>query len=66
MLEKFKGPLLALLAGAVYPLGFAPFGWWPVTLISVAIIFSLWSKADLKKALLLALLYGSGVYGVGV
>lgn len=58
--------LIALIAGAVYPLGFAPFGWWPLTVLSVALIFNLWTRANLKQALWLAIAYGCGVYGVGV
>ena len=32
---------LALLLGAGFPLGFAPYGWWPLSLLSAAGLFVL-------------------------
>lgn len=57
---------LSLAAGAIYPLGFAPFGWWPLALISVAIVFSQWHKLEMGDALWSSLFYGLAVYAVGV
>ena len=66
MKAGFKTPTLSFFAGAIYPLGFAPFPWWPITILSVAIIFHLWTRADRATALWSAGFYGMGVYGVGV
>ena len=60
-------PPLALAAGAALPLGFAPFGAWPVALASVGGLFLLLRGASTgRRALLLGWLYGVGKYGVGV
>jgi len=62
-----KTYLLSLLAGAIYPLGFAPFGYWPFAVLSVAIIFSVWSRSERRStALWSALYYGLALYCVGV
>jgi len=54
------------MAGAVYPLGFAPFGYWPLPILSVALIFWIWIRSDRRMVLWSALLYGLSLYGVGV
>lgn len=58
--------LLSLLAGAIYPLGFAPFGWWPLSILSVALMFGIWYRSDRRRAVWSALLYGMSLYSVGV
>jgi len=58
--------LISLLAGAIYPLGFAPFGWWPLAIFSVAVIFTVWCVSDRRTAVWSALIYGMSLYGVGV
>lgn len=58
--------LLSVIAGAVYPLGFAPFGYWLLPILSVALIFQVWSVSDQRTVLWSALLYGLSLYGVGV
>jgi len=66
MLSKSKILVLSVLAGALYPFGFAPFSWWPLSVVSVAIIFYLWNRASRGTALWSAGFYGMSVYGVGV
>ena len=46
----------ALLAGLLTGLGFAPWSWWPCTLIGVAafVVLLLWQAGDVKLALLTA------------
>ena len=56
---------LALIAGAALPLGLAPFNWWPLSLISVAVLFRLLDTARPRRAALLGWLYGVSKYGVG-
>lgn len=56
----------ALLAGALLPLAFAPFDWWPLALISPALLFGLWYGASPGRAARLGFLYGLGLFGVGV
>ncbi len=66
MKHNLQFVLVSIVAGAIYPFGFAPFAWWPLTLVSVAIMFSLWAKLNRRDALWSALIYGLVVYGVGV
>ena len=63
---KVKSALfLALIAGAIYPLGFAPFGYFSVALLSALGLFLLLVRAPLL-APLSALAYGFGKYLVGI
>jgi apolipoprotein N-acyltransferase len=55
---------LALLLGAAFPLGFAPLGWWPVSLLSAAGLFLVLNNAR-RQWLLLAWSYGVGKYLTG-
>ena len=57
--------LLAIGAGAIYPLAFAPFHWFPLLLVSVALFWWLLNRAS-SHWVLLAWTYGLGKYGVGI
>ena len=56
---EWRNGLLALLLGAVFPLGFAPLGWWPVRLLSAAGLFLILNSAQG------GLLRGAWFYGLG-
>ena len=58
-------PLLALVAGACYPLAFAPFHLYPLLFLSVAALFWLVCRHP-KRGASLAWCYGVGKYAVGV
>ena len=56
----------ALFAGAIYPLSFAPFGWWLIALVSAALLYSAIKNAVTgRRAFLWAWLFGVGKYAVG-
>ena len=58
--------LFSLLAGSIYPLGFAPFNIWPLSLISV-ILFLHFLESHIKENLfLIGLFYGVGLFSVGI
>ncbi len=57
--------LLALAAGAAYPLGFAPFAWRPVPVFALAVLFWLWAGSGPRRAAGLGLFFGLGLFGVG-
>ena len=60
-------PLLAALAaGALLPLAFAPFGCWPLAILSPALLMWLWTGAAPRRAALLGFCFGVGYFGVGV
>jgi len=52
---------LALLLGAGFPLGFAPYGWWPLSLLAAAGIFLLLHLSQQRLGLL-AWIFGVGKY----
>ena len=64
--------LLVLIAGLLTPLGFAPFDFWPVPIISLAVLlFSLdYQPASCpispRRALFRGLLFGLGLFSTGI
>ena len=58
--------LLALVFGIIFPLGFAPFNIWPLTIFSLSGLLYLLNKEDLNRPFLTCLLYGLGLWGLGV
>lgn len=60
-----KGHFLSLLAGGFFALGFAPIGFWPSTLLSVALFIFVLNDQTPRSAAIRGWLYGLGLYGVG-
>lgn len=59
--------LYAFLAGATAVLGFAPFGIFPLPVLSLAVLFWQWSKAERpSQAAWLGFAFGMGLFCVGV
>lgn len=58
--------LVALVAGAAFPLSLAPIDWWLSAIISMAVLSWLLRDVSLRAGLCLFYLYGVGFYGVGV
>ena len=54
--------LLALCAGALLPLAFAPFNLWPLAIVSPALQMWLWSGVAPRRAALLGYCYGAGTF----
>jgi apolipoprotein N-acyltransferase len=64
---NLKAPLLALTAGALTVLGFAPFGLWPLQIALLALLFWLVLRAPtVRRAALLGWLYGFACSACGV
>jgi len=61
-----KNYLIALFSGLLFPLGFAPFDIWPLTILSLSLILYLTGKTSLKQAFLVGWIYGIGLWGLGV
>jgi len=66
MMRYLPNNLVVLLAGGLLPLSFAPFHYYPVAVISLALLFACWSTASAKQAALQGFLFGFGLFGVGV
>lgn len=64
ILLRFPG-VLALLAGALTTLAFAPFDLWPLALLGPGLLFWLWLE-ERASGFRLGLLYGLGLMGTGV
>ena len=57
--------LLALGAGAVLTLAFAPYGLWPLAAVCPAVLMWLWQGAPAREAAWLGLLFNAGTFGAG-
>ncbi len=69
--RRLYAVLLALLAGALQPLAFAPFHFFPLAVLCPALLFWLWQPLPAhakgaRRAFLLGYVYGLGLFGVGV
>ena len=63
----FVSLLIALVAGAAAVLAFAPFGWWPVGILSLAVAFGLVLRAkSVRDSALIGWAYGFGWCVCGV
>lgn len=64
---KKSSYLTALLLGAFAVIGYAPFYFYPASILALAGLFYLWQKADtLKQSFLLGYSFGLGLFGAGV
>jgi len=66
MPAHYRAGLIALGAGAMLPLAFAPFYFFPLALLSPAILFTLWHDRGARLSAWLGFAYGFGAFGVGV
>ncbi len=62
----WRGHLLALLAGAILPLAYAPFDFIFLAVLAPALLFALWLQVSPRQALVRGYLFGVGMFGVGV
>lgn len=56
---------LAILFGALVPLAFAPFAWWPVAIISLLALFGCWQGVTPRQAFKLGWLWGFASFATG-
>lgn len=62
----WSGHIIVLIAGALLPLSFSPFHYYPVAILSLAILFLSWNNITSKQAALRGFLFGVGMFGVGI
>jgi len=60
------GHVIALIAGALLPLSFSPFHYYPIAVLSLALLFVSWDNITPRLALLRGFLFGLGMFGVGI
>ena len=58
--------LLMLVAGALTPLAFAPFGYWPLAILSLVLLLWGWDGATPLQAARRGGLFGLGLFGIGI
>ena len=58
--------LIAIVAGAVMPLAFAPFGFFPIAIISLTVLFYLCLDQSPARSFKIGLAYGLAYFGVGI
>lgn len=58
--------VVAVIAGMVLVAAFSPLDWWPVALISPAILIFLWLDASRRESFWIGYAFGAGFFGVGV
>ncbi|MDT8309993.1 MAG: apolipoprotein N-acyltransferase [Methylophaga sp.] len=67
--KGWRGPAgswLVLLGGALLPLAFAPFYWYPLAIVSLILLFASWRDVTANQAFKRGWLFGLGMFGVGV
>ncbi|MDN2481775.1 apolipoprotein N-acyltransferase [Vibrio agarivorans] len=64
--NKFALSLLAIAAGALSTLAFAPYGIWPLAILSVLIFLLLIEQRSVKQAAWLGWLWGLGSFATGI
>ena len=60
------GDILAFLSGSLLPLAYAPYALFPIAVLSPALLIILWQNVTPRRAFWRGLLYGTGLFGVGV
>lgn len=58
--------MLAVCSGLVLPLAFAPTEWWPVAVLTLALLYGLIQSSSPRQACFLGWLFGLGYFGIGV
>lgn len=64
--HPWQANALALISGAATTLAFAPFSFFPISLLSIALLFFLWIDVPLKKIVKRGFLFGLGLFGTGI
>lgn len=65
MLSDRRAIVLATLSGAVLPLAFAPFGVYPLAVLSLAALWFLWEGTEPRQAAALGFAWGGGSFLAG-
>lgn len=56
----------AALCGAAGVLAFAPFGWWPLAPLVLAVLFGLWRGTSPRQAFVIGWAFGIGLFAFGL
>jgi apolipoprotein N-acyltransferase len=65
--QRLAPPAIAALTGAATVFAFAPFYWWPLAVVSLAVLFALWQQAPTaRRAAAIGFAWGLGLFLAGV
>ena len=65
LVDRF-GWLIVLLAGMLAVTAFAPFGWYLLAVLALAVLFNQWTGDAPRRAFLHGYLFGLGFFGAGI
>jgi len=65
-LKRISLPVIPLIAGSLFPFGFAPFEYTLVAPLTTGVLFLLWSSEKSRTAAIFGLYFGLGAFLVGV
>jgi apolipoprotein N-acyltransferase len=63
--RRYAGSAIAFVAGTLFSLAFAPFGWWPLAIVMPALLIWLWDGAAPRRAGWLGFWFNAGTFSVG-
>ena len=63
--RRYVGSVVAFVAGALLSLSFAPFGWWPLAILTPAALIYLWDGAAPRRAAVLGFWFNAGTFSFG-
>ena len=64
--RAWRGDVVAIVAGALTPLAFSPVGWWPLSILTCALLLALWLFSSPSRAAWRGFLFGLGLFSVGI
>ncbi|HTU65683.1 MAG TPA: apolipoprotein N-acyltransferase [Steroidobacteraceae bacterium] len=63
--RRYVGHAVAFVAGVSFSLSFAPIGWWPLAILTPAVLMWLWEGAAPKRAAWLGFWFAAGTFAAG-
>ncbi|HEY6123016.1 MAG TPA: hypothetical protein VIV63_00075, partial [Steroidobacteraceae bacterium] len=63
--RRYAGSAIAVVAGVLLALSFAPFACWPLAILAPAILLWLWDGAAPRRAAVLGFWFNAGTFSVG-
>lgn len=64
--RRFGVALAALIGGAVLPFAFAPYGYFPLSVLCLALLFYLWAMSSERLAVIAGYCFGLGMFAHGI
>lgn len=64
--KVFVYRLCAILAGGILPFAFSPYDIYVLVILSLTVLFFVWTKSSAKESFILGYLFGFALFGIGV